>query len=69
MYQNLEAEIARRKNEFNKTEFAKKIGMTLNTLNNKIDSKSDWTLSEVQAICKIFPDLKIDYLFEKTNKE
>lgn len=35
-------------------EIANLLGVTLQTVNKKINGKSDWTLSEVRTICKVY---------------
>ena len=45
---------------------AKSLGCKYATLTDKLNGKSDFTLSEIVIIRdKYFDDLKLDYLFEK----
>ena len=66
MYSNLKAEIARHGKK--KSELAAKLGITENTLINKIKGKSEFTLTEIQELLKEFPnsplldDAQIDVL-------
>jgi DNA-binding Xre family transcriptional regulator len=62
MYANLKAEIARHGKK--KSELADKLGITENTLINKIKGKSEFTLTEIQTLLKEFPTATMDYLFE-----
>lgn len=39
-------------NHIKQLEIANLLGVTLQTINRKINGKSDWTLSEVRTICK-----------------
>lgn len=39
-------------NHIKQLEIANLLGVTLQTINKKINGKSDWTLSEVRTICK-----------------
>lgn len=64
MYNNLEAEIVRKK--IKKPEIAKAIGRTYNTLNLKISGKYPFTYDEAVIIQeKFFPEYDFKKLFEK----
>ena len=63
MFNNLNAEIARA--GIKKTDLAKKLGISINSLTNKLNGKQEFKLSEVQIILKLFPEKNIDDLFEK----
>lgn len=64
MYNNLEAEIARKK--IKKTVIAKEIGKTYNTLNLKISGKYPFTYDEALIIQeKFFPECEFKNLFKK----
>ncbi len=63
MFSNLNAEIARA--GVKKTDLAKKLGISINSLTNKLNGKQEFKLSEVQIILKLFPEKNIDDLFEK----
>lgn len=64
MYNNLEAEIVRKR--IKKQDIAKEIGRTYNTLNLKIAGKYQFTCDEALAIQeKFFPEYDFKKLFEK----
>lgn len=63
MFNNLNAEIARA--GIKKTDLAKELGISINSLTNKLNGKQEFKLSEVQIILKLFPEKNIDDLFEK----
>lgn len=64
MYNNLEAEIARKK--IKKTIIARFIGKTYNTLNLKISGKYPFTYDEALKIQEeFFPECDFKKLFEK----
>lgn len=68
MYNNLEAEIIRKR--VNKQEIAKEIGRTYNTLNLKIAGKYPFTYDEALTIQeKFFPECNLKELFKKVNFE
>lgn len=65
MYNNLEAEIARKR--VKKPEIAKEIGRTYNTLNLKISGKYPFTYDEALLIHeKFFPECDFKNLFRKS---
>jgi plasmid maintenance system antidote protein VapI len=63
MFSNLLAELTRENIPIK--EFAKKIGVTEKSARNKLNGKTEFTLSEIQKTFDLFPDLKMDYLFQK----
>lgn len=64
MYNNLEAEIVRKR--IKKQDIAKEIGRTYNTLNLKIAGKYQFTYDEALTIQeKFFPECDFKKLFEK----
>ncbi|MFX0548213.1 hypothetical protein ACOAKC_02645 [Hathewaya histolytica] len=65
MYNNLEAEIARKK--IKKLLIAKEIGRTYNTLNLKLAGKYPFTYDEALIIHeKFFPECNFKELFKKS---
>lgn len=65
MFPNLEAELARK--NISSKDLAVIIGKNEKTVNNKRAGRTEFTLSEIQAICALFPTSSLDYLFEKTS--
>lgn len=65
MFCNLKAELKR--NGITNKELSKKLRVTNKTIFNKLNGYSEFTLSEIQIISEIFPDLKLDYLFAEEN--
>ena len=64
MYLNFYKEMKVR--SLNQLEIADKIGITRESLNNKINGKTDFKSTEMFAIKEhFFPDLTLEYLFEK----
>lgn len=62
MFNNLIAEIAR--NKLTQNDLAKVLGVTPKTISNKINGKSDFTLTEINAIKNLLPSgLTLEYLF------
>lgn len=68
MFLNLITELKR--HNITRVFVAQKLGIDVNTLNNKIYGKTDFKLTEVNKILELFPNTSIDYLFkkEKQNK-
>lgn len=62
MFPNLDAELARK--NISTKELAKMIGTSEKTANNKRAGRTEFTLSEIKIIGKLFPDVSLDYLFE-----
>lgn len=62
MFKNLNAELARK--GINVNILANFLGVTPKTIRNKLCGKTEFTLSELQKISKIFPECSMDYLFE-----
>jgi|GEM_PF-449488 len=66
MYNNLEAEIARKK--IKKPEIAEEIGRTYNTFNLKVAGKYPFTYEEALLIHeKFFPECDFKELFKSSN--
>ena len=64
MYRNLNAEIAR--NGLTKMDLAKYLGVRSATVYDKMKGKYSFTLDEAFRIKKkFFPDLELEYLFER----
>lgn len=64
---NLIGEIAKR--GIQNKEIAKELGVHINTLGNKLNGESPFTIGEAFAIKeKFFPDSNLDYLFATENK-
>lgn len=66
MFTNLVAEIA--KKGLKKTEIASRLGMTPETLKNKLTGKTEFTLDEIKILLNIFSGYSMEYLFHKENK-
>ena len=62
VYPNLLAELTR--NGYSYHAFAKVLGISVPSLSNKMNGKTDFTLREAMEIMDLF-NLKIRYLFEK----
>ena len=43
--------------------YARYLGVTAKTVNNKMSGETEFTLSEVQATMKLLPEYNIDFLF------
>lgn len=68
MYNNLEAEITRKK--INRKEIAEAIGRTYNTLNLKLLGRYPFTYDEALTIHeKFFPECDFKELFKKQSSE
>ena len=68
MFNNLEAEMARKK--ITQYKLAEILGVTPTTLSFKLNGRSTLSLKECVEIKKqAFPDKKLDYLFETEEKE
>lgn len=64
MFPNLKAEMARR--NIKVTDLASSIGVTPKTVYNRLSGRTEFTLSEMLTIKRrYFPDLTLDYLFNK----
>jgi len=63
MYKNLMAEMTRR--DVTRHQLADALGITFNTVTNKISGRFEFTLAEARTIkCKFFPDIRFEELFE-----
>ena len=70
MFENLLAEMGRRKLTMMDLAKDEKLGLSYTTLRNKFNGTSEWVRIEMWTIKEnYFPDLSIEYLFEKTEKE
>lgn len=66
MLRNLKAEMTRK--DINAEVIAKTLGVTERTVRNKIDGATGFSFFETLKIReKHFPDLTLEYLFEKTD--
>ena len=66
MFRNLNAELSR---IGMKTEaFARVIGVSKKTANNKLAGRTEFTLSEIEKTAALFPNVSIDYLFARETK-
>ena len=66
VFSNLNAEIARK--GLKKTDIAKKLNISVNSLQNKLKGKQEFKLSEIQILLKIFPDKDMSFLFQFDKK-
>jgi|GEM_PF-4000232 len=67
VFGNLLAEIAKR--GYAKNEIANYLGMSRNTLTNKLFCKYEFKKTEFDLLCKeFFPDLNTEYLSEKYHR-
>lgn len=64
MFSNLNAEIARY--NVKNADIAKLLGVSTKTVSNKLDGRTEFTLSEVKKIASIFPNVSISYLFDES---
>ena len=60
MFPNLNAELARK--GIKREKFAELLGISGRTAANKLCGKSEFTLSEIKNISKVFPGMSMDYL-------
>ena len=66
MFRNLEAEMKR--NSINRETLAKTINKSYQTTMKKLNGQTPFTFDEVWKIReRLFPNLKLDYLFEMNN--
>lgn len=61
MFNNLKAEMTR--HGVSKKELAKQLGISEWTLNRKLNGLSQFTLSDMSTIKKVFDDCTVTYLF------
>lgn len=61
MYKNL-MEVLKRKGITNKA-YADYLGITEKTVWNKLQGKTEFTLSEALKTCVLMPEYKMDYIF------
>lgn len=63
MYGKLYVEM--KKHHVTQTEIAKKLGISANSVNNKMQGKRDFTAPEMYTICGIISDVPMQELFKK----
>lgn len=61
MFQNLRAEMARRK--MTAKQLSEEVGFSYESLKNKMSGTTDFKLGEMVAIKRIFPECSYEYLF------
>lgn len=61
MFPNLNAEMAR--HGLKAKELAAALSISERTVSNKLNGKTEFTLSEIKKITALFPNISIDYLF------
>ncbi len=62
MFNNLKAELARK--NMGSAELAEILGISRKSANNKLGGRTEFLLSEINTVSKIFPDCSISYLFD-----
>ncbi len=67
MFSNLKAELAR--HNIKSKELATALGVSEKTVSNKLYGRSEFTLSEINAISILLPDCELSYLFQKSEEE
>lgn len=50
-----------------RTQLAKLLGLDIKSITNKMAGISEWKLSEIQEISKLFPEYSMDWLFAKAS--
>lgn len=65
MFRNLNAELSR--NNLKPKDLAEKLNVSERTVHNKLKGKTEFTLSEINIVSNLFPNVSIDYLFELTS--
>lgn len=63
MFFNLVAELKRHK--YSQKGLAEYIGISENSMNNKMNGRTQFTLREIKAIQKVFDRCTLEYLFEE----
>lgn len=66
MFNNLRNEL--RTKNISLVAYSKIIGCTEKSVQNKLNGVTEFTLGEVQATLKIFPEYRFDYLFAVEEK-
>ena len=61
MFRNLSAELVR--HGIKVKDLAEYIGVSPKTASNKLNGKSEFTLSEINKISSLFPTMEVAYLF------
>ena len=54
-----------RKRKITQTSMAKMLGITFNSVNNKLTGKNEFTCSEMFKICEVINDVPMQELFKK----
>lgn len=67
MFSNLRAELAR--HNIKSKDLAAALGVSEKTVSNKLYGRSEFTLSEINAISDLLPDCELSYLFQKSEGE
>ena len=63
MYGNLRKELYMR--SITMKDLAEHLGISTRTLQNKMNGKTDWTLTEALEVLNIIPGLTLEYLFAR----
>ena len=63
MFFNLVAEL--KKHKYSQKGLAEYIGISGNSMNNKMNGRTQFTLREIKAIQKVFDGCTLEYLFEE----
>lgn len=63
MFRNLIAELARAGMSIEA--FARALGVSRKTANNKLNGRTEFTLSEIKKTAALFPNISLDYLFQQ----
>ena len=64
MFSNLRAELTR--HNIKSKDLAVALGVSEKTVSNKLYGRSEFTLSEINAISNLLPDCVLSYLFQKS---
>lgn len=68
MYRNLQAEMAR--SDINRKKLSQMTGIKYSTISDKLNGKTRFEFDEALKIKKVaFPDLTLEYLFHKDERE
>lgn len=66
MFENLRHELMRK--NISMVAFAKILGCSEKSVQNKLNGVTEFTLSEVRTILELFPQFKLGYIFAEQNK-
>lgn len=61
MFKNIEAALS--DSNISKVAFARIIGISEKSVQNKLNGTTEWTLSEIYAVRQLFPQYTFEYLF------